>query len=86
MTTRLPVTLEVSPDEVRDVLAFYSDGVEAVKDATIRRYLTTIYDPGVPVERREAFRDSMRVGLRYCVWEIESGRAGQLRKLLDGEP
>lgn len=81
----LRVTLELDTDEIRDVLAFYSEGKHAVKDATTRRYLLTIYDAGIPVKRREAFRDAMRVSLRYCIEEVEFGRAGALRALLDRE-
>lgn len=82
----LPVTIDLDTDEIRDVLAFYTEGADAVKDPTTRRYLLTLYDYGVPVERREAFRDAMRVSLRYCVETVEWGRAGELRALLNGVP
>ncbi|GAA5198672.1 hypothetical protein [Microbacterium jejuense] len=86
MMQTLRVTIDLDTDEIRDVLAFYTEGAHAVKDPTIRRYLLTIYDYGVPVERREAFRDAMRVSLRFCIEEVEFGRAGALRALLDGVP
>lgn len=78
----LRVTVQVDTEDIRAVLAFYTEGSDAVHNRQAWLRLMTYHDHTIPPERREAFWQSLPASLRYCIHEIEMGRAGALRAVL----
>lgn len=76
----LRVTVNVDPDDIRDVLAWHDGrGGDLDLDRTFRMLAIHAALTG---DRREDYWRSLPASLQYCIHEIEQGRTAQLRLLL----
>jgi len=81
---KLTVTIDVSTDDIRDVLAWAAGGHPETYGDTARRWLKR-YDSAAGADAREEIWSLMPPSLQYCVNEVEQGREEQLRALLAAE-
>lgn len=83
MMRTLHVTVSVDTDDIVAVLAFYTEGSAAVHNRHTRQLITTYHNHDIDPVRREEFWTRLPASLRYCIHEVEMGRAGALRALLE---